>query len=398
MNQAQQRDIRLIVLFRSLSFVGDEIALFALMVHFAHSNQHWMIGALAFANAAPPVLLTPIAGLVVDRVPTRRLLGWLGVLQAVTVLGLVVVHTSYGILILTVLLGCGVAFTQPGYGALVAHITPEEEMAKTQASLQSVGAVAGMAGPAIAGLIYGQFGLSTAFICDGVTFLLIGVATLFLHHDRRPEPRHSDETQKGQVMAGMRWLFGDPMLRPVVIETMIFVFAINLITVSEVVLITRTMHASSTIYGLVGATYGIGNVLGSVLAGRLPQGDMNIIRSLMMGTVLIGGAFTIVGWLPSVGWVFPFMVVGGVGNGIANVAAMTLFALRIPEEIRGRGYAAIGAVFTGMSLCSMAFGGVIISALPARTIFQIAGLASLGAVLFFGPLALRQAKRAAQGA
>jgi hypothetical protein len=55
-------------------------------------------------------------------------------------------------------------------------------------------------------------------------------------------------------------------------------------------------------------------------------------------------------------------------------------------------------VFTGMSLCSMAFGGVIISALPARTIFQIAGLASLGAVLFFGPLALRQTKRAAQGA
>jgi len=398
MNKVQQRDIRLIVLFRSLSFVGDEIALFALMVHFAHSNQHWMIGALAFANAAPPVLLTPIAGLVVDRVPTRRLLGWLGVLQAVVVLGLVVVHNSYGILILTVLLGCGVAFTQPGYGALVAHITPEEDMAKTQASMQSFLAVAGMAGPALAGLIYGQFGLSTAFICDGTTFLLIGVATLFLHHDRRPAPRSSAETQKGQVMAGMRWLFGDPLLRPVVIETMIFVFAINLITVSEVVLITQTMHASSTIYGLVGATYGIGNVLGSVLAGRLPQGDMNIIRSLMMGTVLIGGAFSIVGWLPSVGWVFPFMVVGGIGNGIANVAAMTLFALRIPEEIRGRGYAAIGAVFTGMSLCSMAFGGVIISALPARTIFQISGLASLGAVLFFGPLALRQAKRAAQGA
>jgi len=398
MNQAQKRDIRLIVLFRSLSFVGDEIALFALMVHFAHSNQHWMIGALAFANAAPPVLLTPIAGLVVDRVPTRRLLGYLGIFQAVIVLGLVFVHNSYGILALIVLLGCGVAFTQPGYGALVAHITPEEDMAKTQASMQSVLAVAGMAGPAVAGLVYGEFGLSFAFICDGISFFLIGVATFFLRHDRRPAQVSSDEKQRGQVMAGVRWLFGDPLLRPVVIETMIFVFAINLITVSEVILITQTMHASSTTYGLVGATYGIGNVLGSVLAGRLPQGDMNIIRSLMMGTVLIGGAFSIVGWLPSVGWVFPFMVVGGIGNGIANVAAMTLFALRIPEEIRGRGYAAIGAVFTGMSLCSMAFGGAIVSALPARTIFQISGLASLGAVLFFGPLALRQAKRAAQGA
>jgi len=93
-----------------------------------------------------------------------------------------------------------------------------------------------------------------------------------------------------------------------------------------------------------------------------------------------------------------FVVVGGIGNGIANVSAQTLFALRMPEAIRGRGYAAIGAVFTGMSLCSMAFGGVLISVLPARTIFKIAGLASLGAVLFFGPLTLRQAKRATQGA
>jgi MFS family permease len=395
-NLTQRRDIRLIVLFRTLSLVGDEIALFSLMVHFAHSNQRWMVGALAFVNAAPPVLLTPISGLILDRIPARRLLAAIGVLQAIVVGGLIVVHNPFGILALMVVLGCGVAFTQPGYGALVSHITPADEMVATQSRMQSVAAIAGMSGPALAGLIYGQFGQSVAFGIDAASFLFVGIATAFIHNDRRPERSESQEKQRGEVTAGIRWLFGDPLLRPVVIETMIFVFAINMITVSEVVLITKVMHASATTYGLVGATYGVGNLLGSLLGGKLPKGDMNIVRSLMFGTVLIGGGFGIIGWLPSVGWVFPFMIIGGIGNGIANVSAMSLFALRIPPAIQGRGFAAVGAVFTGMSLCSMAFGGVFISALPARTIFKIAGIASVGAVAVFGPAALRQAKRATQ--
>ncbi len=398
MNASQRRDIRLIVLFRALSLIGDELALFSLMVHFAHSPQRWMVGALAFVNAAPPVLLTPIAGLVIDRFPARRLLATIGLLQAIVIMGLLVVSSPIAILAFMVVLGCGVAFTQPGYGALVAHITPADDMVATQGRMQSITTVSSMLGPVLAGLVYGTYGAHAAFAIDAVTFLLVGTATFFLTNDRRPERLPAGEKETGAVTAGVRWLFGDPLLRPVVIETMIFVFAINMITVSEVVLITKTMHASATTYGLVGATYGVGNLLGSLLATKLPQGDMNMVRSLMVGTVLIGGGFGIIGWLPSVGWVFPFMIIGGIGNGIANVAAMSLFALRIPPEIQGRGFAAVGAVFTGMSLCSMAFGGVFISALPARTIFKIAGIASLAAVGLFGPVALRQAKRVTQGA
>ena len=400
MNTAERRDVRLIVAFRSLSLIGDELALFSLMVHYATSNQKWMVGLLAFINVAPPVFLTSVAGLIIDRVPIKRLLALVSIMQAFAVMGLVFVHSNVGVVVLLFLMGCGVAFTQPGYGTLVTHITPREDMAAMVSTMQSVAAIATMSGPALAGLIYGTFGASTAFTTDAVTFLLVGVATLLLVHDRVPEPHDPRNKTKGEMWAGMRWLFGDGLLRPVVITTMVTVLALNMIAVAEAILITHDFHSSATVFGFFGASFGVGNLLGSLAARKLPKSDINCVQQMFGACVILGVTFGAIGWASTLVWVFPLFFAGGVGNGIINVAINTLFATRLPDEIRGRGMAAISTVFTGMTLCSLGLGGVVIAILSARTIYQIGGITTLVAIAVLGPLSLRQARRLAvtQGA
>jgi len=398
--KSQRRDIRMIVAFRSLSLIGDELALFSLMVHYATGNQRWMVGALAFVNAVPPVLLTSLAGVVIDRVPIKRLLGIVSLLQAVIVIGLVFVHSNAGVIALLLLLGCGVAFTQPGYGTLVTHITPREEMAATMSKLQSLAAVVTMSGPVLAGFIYGTLGRSAAFTIDAVTFALCGLFTFLLIHDRVPEPRDRSKKQKGEMSAGMRWLFGDALLRPIVIVTVVTVLALNMIAVAEAILVIKILHGSATTFGIYGAMFGVGNLLGSLATRKLPKGDMNHVKQMFVAVIVLGVSFGAIGWAPSLAWALPLFLVGGIGNGIINVAINTLFATRLPDEIRGRGMAAISTVFTGTTLCSLALGGVVIALVSARTIFQIGGIATLVGIAILGPLSLRQVRRvsAPQGA
>ena len=393
MDPSKKRDLNLIASFRGLSAVGDQLALFALMVHFAHTSDKWMVGAVTFANAVMPVVLVPISGLIVDRVPNKQLLGCLGVAQALVVSALAFTHQPALILLCIALLGCGVAFTQPGYSALVASFIPEDEMAAAQSRLQTISQGAMLAGPILAGVIYGTLGHAAPFLIDAVTFFLVGVTTFALRNNRIPQ-RQPKESRRGEASAGLRFLMSDKLLAPVIIETFVFIFALDIISVVEVVLFTHTMHASALTYGLVGGVFGFGMVLGALATGKFPPGQINYVVYLFLGALTISAMFTAMGWLPSIGVVFPFMFVAGIANGVANVAANTLFALRIPADIRGRANAAVSSVFTSASLGSMAIGGVLVASMTPRMIFHIAGISSAAAILFFGPTTVRRARRA----
>lgn len=391
MNAAQKRDVWTIAVFRTVSAVGDEVAMFAFGIHYANTSHKWMLGLLGLAVLLPMILLSPIAGLLIDRYPVRRLLGCIGLAQALTALALTGTHHPAMVLALVGLLSCGVGITQPGYGSLVASIVPANEMSVVQGRLSSINAMTWLLGPPIAGFLYTGVGLRGSLLVDAMSFGLIGVLTFFLHHDRVP---HVDAARKkGAVAEGIKVIFGDGVLRPVVIQTMLFIFVINMIGIVEVVLITHDMGASAHAYGFIMACFGIGNFAGSMLAGRLPDGDINQVRRLLIGCFVIGIGEATIGWLPTVTFVFVFMLLAGVGNGVANVSASTLLMTRIPEEVRGRALAASNASFNSASVLSMAVGSIIVSAISARTIFQVSGLGATLVALILGPIALRSATR-----
>ena len=391
MNTQQKRDIWLIAVFRTISAVGDEVALFAFGLHFAPTPQKWMLGLLGLATVLPMIAISPLSGLLVDRYPVRRILGIVGLAQALAVVALVFVRHPAGILALVSLLSCGVGITQPGYGSLIAHIVPSEEMGAVQGRLSAINSVSLMMGPPIAGFLYAAVGLRGSLVVDAVTFVVIGFATFFLHHDRVP---HVDAAkEKGAIARGIKAIFGDGVLRPVVIQTMLFIFIINMVGIVEVVLITQDFGASARVYGFTVACFGLGNFAGALLNGRLPIGDLNQVRRLLIGCFMIGAAEAVIGWLPTVNLVFLLMFLAGIGVGVANASAGTLLVSRIPVDVRGRALAASNAAFNSASVLSMAVGSVVVTLISARAIFQIAGVGATLVALILGPIALRQARR-----
>lgn len=391
----QRRDLRLLAAFRGFSVLGDSIALITLFLRVAHHGQGWMIAALAVAGALPLVILAPLAGYVVDRLAAKNFLAMLCAVEAVICVGIGFWHGDFATISLMALLTCGVAFSLPGYSALVPTLSGEENVVVAQSTIQSVQGVAITAGPAIGGLLVGAIGQSGPLYLDAASFALAGVGTMLLSSDRRPQKKVSNrEKTEHEVSAGIRHLFRDSLLRPVVVTVTVFMLSLGAVNVAEVFFITRTLHASAFFYGLVGTSFGLGSVVGALASRRMKQEPLTLVRTALLCVAIISVLLGTVGLVEHVVYVFPIMAVTGVAVGVVNVATSTLFAVQTPELLRGRVFAATGAMFTSAEIGSMVLGGLLLTVVSPRTIFQLAGVVSTLTVGVVGPFELRMSRRA----
>lgn len=395
LTSVQRRDLRLLAGFRGFSFLGDTIALITLYLRVANHGQGWMIAALSIAAALPLVALAPFSGYVVDHVPAKTFLALLCGFEALVCVAIGYWHGDFATISLMALLTCGVAFSLPGYSALVPTLSGEENVAIAQSTIQSVQGVALTAGPAIGGLLVGAIGQSGPLYLDAASFALAGLGTLLLRTDRRPQAKvsHVEKTEH-ELSAGVRLLFHDPLIRPVVVTVTVFMLSLGAVNVAEVFFITRTLHASAFFYGLVGTSFGVGSVVGALASRRLHQDPLALVRNSLIGVALISVLLGSVGLMEHVVYVFPLMTVTGLAVGVVNVAASTLFAVQTPEDLRGRVFAATGAMFTSAEISSMVLGGLLLTLLAPRTIFQLAGVVSTLTVGVVGPLEMRTSLRA----
>jgi MFS family permease len=393
---AQRRDLSLVAILRGFSYLGDAVALIALYLRLAHGNDaSWGIAAVSIAAAMPLVVLAPIAGFVVDHFPLKRLLVALCLCEAVVCAGIGVWHGRLVTIGLMALLSCFVAFSFPGYSALVPKIAGEDNIARAQSLMQSVQGIAAVAGPGLGGLLVGVSGQSWPLYFDALSFAAAAVGTVLLRTDRRPEPGAVRPT-KGQrdLGAGMRTLFGDQVLRPLVLTFLIFLLSLIVINVAEVFFITRTLHSSALVYGLVSTSFGVGNIVGAVASSKLKQDDIPLVRAALMSIFVIGVSVGAIGLVEHVSYIFPLLALTGVAVGVVNVATTTLLTKRTPERLRGQMFAASNAIFTSAEIASTALGGLILTLIAPRTVFQVAGIVSTAAVLLLGPFTLRASRAA----
>ena len=392
----QRRDLTLVAILRGVSYLGDAIALIALYLRLAHgSHASWAIASLSIAASLPLVLLSPISGFIIDHTPVKRLLVFLCLFEGVVCIGIGLWHGTIITILLMALLSCFVAFSFPGYSALVPKIAGEENLTAANSTMQSVQGIAAVAGPGLGGLLVGLLGQSWPLYFDAISFGLGAIGTWFLVTDRRPDPG-VERPKKGErdLGSGMRVLFSDGVLRPLVITFVVFLLALVMINVAEVFFITKTLHSSALMYGLVGTSFGVGNIVGAVASAKIKQHDVSLAKASLLGSIVVAVFVGVIGLVEHVGYMFPILVVMGVAVGVVNVTLTTLMTVRTPEAQRGRMFAASSAVFTSAEILGTVFGGLILTVVAPRTVFQIAGTVTTLFVLVFGPFALRATRSA----
>ncbi|MEU4677525.1 MFS transporter [Micromonospora sp. NPDC023737] len=377
-------DVWLVTAARGISSCGDFLAASALTLTLQSAGAGGLaVSGLLLAATLPLVALAPLTGRLADRVDSRTLLVVVGLAQAVICLALA--HTPHPALVILLvgLLAAGLAVTQPVLAALVPAMVRPTDLPRASALQQSAGTLGVLAGPALAGVLVGGFGVRLPLLIDAASYLALVGAGLLIR-TRRGGRRSAPGSEVGSDGATPDWrLRRDPLLLATVVAVAGVIGAVGAINVVEVFFIRETLHSTTTMYGLVTGCWTLGVLAGAWIfarvAGRL-RGDAALAGGNL---ALLGGCCLAVlasAAVPSAALLVPIWFVGGICNGGDNVFGNVLLARRVPEAARGRAFAVYVGAVQGASMVGYLAGGFLLELLAPRPLVVAAGVAGLIAV------------------
>jgi MFS family permease len=197
------------------------------------------------------------------------------------------------------------------------------------------------------------------------------------------------------VIAGIRFLLREPMLRRIAIAWTVLLLGVGMSIVGEVALADE-FDSGSLGYGLLASAWGGGAVIGSIVAQRRLRAS-NEYRSLIVAVLIAGVAFGSTAVAPWLAVALLCMVVGGVGEGVAGVAEQGIFQRRAPDEVRSRVLGALEATILISLAVSFLFGGAVVDALGPRVTYAIGGITFLLAAAILAPGYARMVDSVEQG-
>ena len=371
----RHRDLRLVIPARTISLVGDALALVALTLRVHDQGGRTTgIALLLMAFALPTVLTMGVAGHIADRFDARPVLLISTTVQMLACVGLASWNSQLSTYAFVVLLQCGQAVANPTWGALTPRIVGDDDMGRVMALQQSLLAVTGIIGAAVAGLLVGTHGTSSALWVDCATFSALLLAAGLVRtrrggrHDTHQRYAVSNATTRSHAFDGLRILKQDKVVWLIFAWAIPFIIVLEGVNVVEVFLVRNNLGASATIYGLLEALFGAGAVAGSWVAGHVAT-DASRVRAVLIGLTGTALSIGLAGLAPTVAVLGICLVLLGTFSGGMNAALGPLYVLRPSEANRGKVLAAINGVSRAGSIVALGLGGLVGGWLGPRATF-----------------------------
>ena len=356
---------------RAISFIGDGIAITALVLHLESAEgTGTAVGALLLAQALPH-LVGPLAGVVADRADQRRLmigcdLGRLVVFAAAGWL----LPTLPGLLALVATASILDAIFMPAGRSAVPVLVDEEDLLSANAWLGTALNMQVAVGPLLGGLFVATLGVRGALWADGASFLLSAVVLLGVPR----LPPHTDRSQRSSFLAdtraGLAYVRRHAVARAVVVTLFLGVAFAGVDNVALVFLSRDVLGAGPVGFGVIAAAFGVGMLVASV---ALSGGRGRSPRTLfVVGWVFSAAGTLLTGLAPVVWFAVIAQATGGAGNGAGNVATDTLIQRSVPRGMLGRVFGVTStAAFVGGGI-AYAAGGPLLDATSPRFVFLVA--------------------------
>ncbi|MQA98803.1 MAG: MFS transporter [Actinobacteria bacterium] len=324
---------------RAASMAGDMIVPVALAFGVLRlSDSPAALGIVLAAGVVPRVLFILVGGAVADRLRPHRAMIWSDIVRAasqgaVALLLITDIAEVWHLVVLEAVYGTAAAFFNPASTAVVRFVVRDEDLQDANAAMGLTRSIAGVAGPAIAGVLVAAAGPGVALGLDALTFV---VSALFLM--RLPIPRTEQRLKlqdiRKDIAEGWREFTGRTWLWMTVAYFSLFhIFYLSGNHVLGPVIAERHLGGPKA-WGFILAMAGVGGVLGGVLGFRLQPK-----RRLL---ALVGCGFV---WLPElillavVGPVWAIglaSLAGGVTMTYANVLWETVLQHHVPPESLAR--------------------------------------------------------------
>lgn len=338
-------------------------------------------------------LVSMLTGVLVDRWDRRKTMVWADVARAVLAGGLALLAGlgHLGLIALfafALLLGLVGNLFGPAQMSLLPNVVGMEELGAASGLNQGMSAGAGLVGTSLGGFLMGMVGPAMLLGLDAasfvVSFLSVGLlrmprsATLPQGHgqgDGRPARRFL-----GELAQGLRLVYGNGFFLRIALVGALVNFAFMPLNVLDVMWVRTVLHLGAFAYGMLGAAVTVGVIAGSIAAGPLMR-RVDPVRLMLCSLALTALAFAAFSRLPYYLPDLAALVLLGVGIGIVNPVALTLFQRAIPQHLMGRAVGALMATMQAASPLGAMIAGFLATALPLSTVFLLGAALMLATLL-----------------
>lgn len=360
-------------LARTVSQVGDvsQFTSLALLV-VALTGSGLGVSAVVLAEIAPVLLLAPLAGSLVDRLPRVRVMVLADLARVGVAAVLAIWHNSTPVAYAVAFgLAAGQVFFSPAAQSLLASLVRDEELVAANSGIWTAAVTAQVAVAPVAVLLAVHVGFGPAFAVNAVSFALSALLLRGLREPARTVPVNvrSPFAHARQALGALRRI---PLLTALAAGQFLAALSAGATSALLVVLAQDRLGGGQG-FGVLVAAIGVGAALGPLL---LLHRICDPRRPLFVfGPYAVRGAVDLVlAVVTTVPLAAAALLLYGLSTSTGTVTFSSLVQSRVPEHLRGRAFAGFDLLWQTGRLLSLLAGGLLADSVGIQAVYLLGGV------------------------
>src|SRR2546425_1423127 len=384
----QHRNYRLFFGGQTVSLTGTWITRVATSwLVYRLTGSELLLGVVGFCGQIPTLLLTPLAGVLVDRLDRRRMLivtQVLSLLQSaiLAVLTLTDVITVTQLLVLQLVQGAINAFDMPGRQSFVVEMVEDRRDLPNAIALNSM-MVNGsrVIGPSIGGILIAAVGEGWCFAVDALSYVAVIWSLLAM-----TTPPSTPSTTHAHPLEDFRrgWSY---VASSVPIRSALTLVAISSTmgmpyTVLMPAMAAEVFGGGPNTLGALMTAVGVGALAGGIyLASR--RSVLGLGRGILLGTLLFGARLVVFSLSRRTSIALVALAGSGIGFIVQMASTNTILQTIVDEDFRGRVMGFYTMAILGTAPIGSLLAGVIASRVGAPMTIRLGGLLVIVSGIWF---------------
>ena len=385
---SKNRDFQVVLVGQGLSSVGDAVTFTALpILVLALTGSGIAMGIVGALGTLPDLLLGLPAGAFADRLDRRKMMFSADLGRAILT-ALIPISVALGgptmgvILLVTFPINALRVLWLAAYTAAVPGLVGRSQVGRANAIFEAVFNIGFVLGPSIAGILALTIGPGPTIAVDAASFFISAAAILFVRRPLKPPPRTVETHLVAEMREGVAYVVSHPILRTVILYWGLVAIGTGGLTQALTYHMEIDRALGSAVLGFVISAFGIGSLLGAVIATKLVGGVLG--RNMLVGTFITGLSILIIVLEPPVPVVIAAAFIAGIAQSNVLIAYITLRTNHSPDALLGRVGSTARLLSVGLTPIGLLAAGFIIDAANGATALAAMGVWSLALTVVFG--------------
>ena len=397
-NKKRNQELRNICLYsiaKTVSIFGSSMYSFALGLYVLQITGSALNFAITLIlGTIPMIILNPFAGVIADKVDKKKLVICMDLLSGCLLIAVYILSSYYGLNLFiiyttTFLMTVFTTFFGIGLEAAKPNIVSKERLMSINSISKIIDSVSLILGPMLGGIVFSVFNIKTFIIINGISFILSGIALLFIHFRLFEYNINEGNSKRGvnfikDIKEGFSYLLEKESLKNTFHILISFNFFLGFaVTVPLPYIINTVLNLGSKQFGIIQGTFPVGMIIGAIVVKKITDcfsysyllkklSSMLSVFMIILGIPVLFKSFEVNDLVFVITYCVVMIFLGFI-IALIDIPLIYFMQNEIPDEYRGR-VLSIGLSIGKMMLpIAMALSGLLLNYIPAYTIPIVGG-------------------------